>query len=128
MVSMSTRPVNFSNGSSTIIFSVIHKVSTVGAANYGQPVLYQRYSYGSFPGTSTLTTAGSGSFGGAPDYQAANADSDTRLQVTNLPNAASMPLGGMTYVTEIYTRHTLITPLDRFGITVPSSLYSIAYF
>ena len=59
---------------------------------------------------------------------AANSDSDTRLRVTNLPNAAQMPLGGMMYVTEIYTRHTLITPLDRFGITVPTSLYSIAYF
>jgi hypothetical protein len=39
-----------------------------------------------------------------------------------------MPLGGLTYITEIYTRHALITPLDRFGITVPQTLYSIAYF
>lgn len=128
MTSMSSRPVNFTDGSSKIIFSVVRKIDTVGAANYGQPVLYQRYVYGSYSGSSALTTSGSGSFGGAPDYQAANADSDTRLQVTNLPNAASMPLGGMTYVTEIYTRHTLITPLDRFGITVPQTLYSIAYF
>jgi hypothetical protein len=128
ITSMSSRPVNFTNGSSKIIFSVIRKVDTTGAANYGKPVLYQRYTYGSFGGSSALTTSGAGSFGGAPDYQAANSDSDTRLQVTNLPNAASMPLGGMTYVTEIYTRHTLITPLDRFGITVPTSLYSIAYF
>jgi hypothetical protein len=128
MASMSTAPVNFTDGSSTIIFSVVRKIDTVGAANYGLPVLYQRYSYGSFPGTSTLTTAGTGSYGGAPDYQALSADSDTRLQVTNLPNAASMPLGGMTYITEIFTRHTLITPLNRFGINVPTSLYSIAYF
>ena len=128
MTSMSSRPVNFANGSSKIIFSVVRKVDTVGAANYGKPVLYQRYVYGSYAGSSALTTSGAGSFGGAPDYQAANSDSDTRLQVTNLPNAAAMPLGGMTYVTEIYTRHTLITPLDRFGITVPQTLYSIAYF
>jgi Flp pilus assembly protein TadG len=128
MTTMSSRPVNFANGSSKIIFSVVRKVDTVGAANYGAPVLYQRYVYGSYSGTSALTTAGAGSFGGAPDYQAANSDSDTRLQVTNLPNAASMPLGGMTYITEIYTRHALITPLDRFGITVPQTLYSIAYF
>jgi hypothetical protein len=100
----------------------------VGAANYGVPVLYQRFVYGTYAGTSTLVTAGSGSFGGAPDYQAANSDSDTRLQVTNLPNAASMPLGGLTYITEIFARHALITPLDRFGITVPQTLYSIAYF
>lgn len=128
MASMSSRPVNFGNGSSKIIFSVIRKVDTVGAANYGKPVLYQRYVYGSYSGTSALTTAGSGSFGGAPNYQAANSDTDTRLQVTNLPNPSAMPLGALTYVTEIYTRHTLITPLDRFGVTVPTSLYSIAYF
>ncbi len=36
--------------------------------------------------------------------------------------------GGMLYVTEVYTRHPLITPLDRFGITLPQTLYSIAYF
>ena len=36
--------------------------------------------------------------------------------------------GGMTYITEVYTTHILITPLDRFGITVPGTLYSIAYF
>jgi len=128
ITSMSSGPVNFTNGSSKIIFSVIRKVDTVGAANYGKPVLYQRYTYGSFGGNSGLTTSGAGSFGSAPDYLAANSDGDTRLQVTNLPNAAAMPLGGMTYVTEIYTRHTLITPLDRFGITVPTTLYSIAYF
>jgi hypothetical protein len=128
MTSMSSRPVNFTNGSSKIIFSVVRKIDTVAAANYGQPVLYQRYVYGSYAGSSALTTSGTGSFSGGPDYQALNADGDTRLQVTNLPNAASMPLGGMTYVTEIYTRHTLITPLDRFGITVPQTLYSIAYF
>lgn len=128
MVNMSSRPVNFTDGSSKIIFSVVRKVDTVGAANYSKPVLYQRYVYGSYSGTSALATSGSGSFGGPPDYQASNSDNDTGLQVTNLPNAASMPLGGLTYVTEIYTRHLLITPLDRFGITVPQTLYSIAYF
>jgi hypothetical protein len=34
----------------------------------------------------------------------------------------------MLYVTEIYTRHDLITPLSGFGVTVPGTLYSIAYF
>jgi hypothetical protein len=128
MASMSTRPVNFNDGSSTIIFSVVRNIPTVGAANYNKPVLYQRYVYGSYPGTSALRTAGSGSFSGAPDYQATNADSDTQLQITNLPGNVTMTLGEMIYVTEIYSRHTLITPLDRFGITVPSTLYSIAYF
>jgi len=36
--------------------------------------------------------------------------------------------GGLLYVTEIFTTHTLITPFDRFGVNVPTTLYSIAYF
>jgi hypothetical protein len=31
-------------------------------------------------------------------------------------------------VTEIYTTHPTITPLANFGVTVPNTLYSIAYF
>jgi Flp pilus assembly protein TadG len=126
--SMSTRPVNFNDGSSKIIFSVIKNVATTGAANYDKAILYQRYTFGSFPGTSALSTAGTGSYGGGPNYVAANSDGDTRLQVTNLPGGMTLTLGGMMYVTEIYTRHTLITPLDRFGVTLPQTLYSIAYF
>ena len=34
----------------------------------------------------------------------------------------------MIYVTEIYTKHALITPWDRFGFKLPETLYSIAYF
>ena len=128
MRNISSRPVDFTNGSSKLIFSVIKNVGTTGAANYDKAILYQRYEYGSYPGTSVLITAGTGSFGGAPNYVAANSDTDTRLQVTNLPGGMTLSLGGMMYVTEIFTRHTLITPLDRFGITVPQSLYSIAYF
>ncbi len=125
MSNMSSRPVNFTNGASTVIFSVIKNVATVGAANYNKPVLYQRYRYGSFAGASILNNSG-GSFGSAPDFQAANSDNDTSLQITNLP--ATMSLGGMLYVTEIFTRHPLITPLDQLGIPVPQALYSIAYF
>jgi len=127
MQGMSTRPVDF-NAGSKVILSVIRNVSTIGAANYNTPVLYQRYEYGSFPAVSKLIISGSGSFGPAPEYTAINSDSNTGLRVTNLPPAVGTTLGGMVYVTEIYTRHTLITPLDRFGVTVPSSLYSIAYF
>jgi Flp pilus assembly protein TadG len=126
--SMTTRPVNFNDGSSKIIFSVIKNVATTGAANRDKAILYQRFVYGSYPGTSVLSTAGAGSYGGAPNYQAVNSDNDTRLQVTNLPGGMTLTLGGTTYVTEIYTRHPLITPLDRFGVTVPQTLYSIAYF
>jgi Flp pilus assembly protein TadG len=126
MVSMSTPPVAF-GPSATIIFSVVKKGATTGTTNYNKDVLYQRYSYGSYAATSRLTTAGSGSFGPAPDYIANNSDSDTRLQVTNLPANLVAP-GGMVYITEIFTSHPLITPLSGFGVTVPTTLYSIAYF
>ncbi len=126
MRSMSTRPVNFDT-SSKVIFSVIRRVATTGASNFNKDVLYQRYEYGALSATSQLTTRGTGSFGPAPDYQAANSDNDTSLQLTNLPSNLLIT-GGMLYVTEIYTTHTLITPFDRFGISVPSTLYSIAYF
>ena len=98
-----------------------------GFRNFGRPVLFQRYEYGGLPAASTLTTVGTGSFGGAPDYTAVNPNTDASLQITNLPSGI-MINGGMLYVTEIYTRHTLLTPFDRFGVTVPNTLYSIAYF
>jgi hypothetical protein len=44
-------------------------------------------------------------------------------------------LGGMVYVTEIYSPHVSITPLSNFNFPgswdfslLPASLYSIAYF
>jgi hypothetical protein len=125
MSNMSSRPVNFADGSSTVIFSVVKNVATVGASNYGKSVLYARYRYGSYSGSSTLNNSG-GSFGSAPDYEAVNSDNDTSLQITNLPT--TLAPGDMLYVTEIYTKHPIITPFDRFGITVPQTLYSIAYF
>ena len=122
---MSSKPVNFTNGSSKVIFSVVKKVATVGATNYNKAVLYQRYEYGSCSGSSILNNSG-GAFGASPEFQAANSDSDGRLVVTNVP--ATLALGGMLYITEIYTRHPLITPFDRFGVQMPQTLYSIAYF
>ena len=134
MVGMATRPVDFNMGSK-VILSVIRNVSTIGAANYNTPVLYQRYEYGSFPAASKLTISGSGSFGPAPEYQALNSDSNTGLQVTNLPPSVGTTLGGMVYVTEIYSPHVSITPLSNFNFPgswdfslLPASLYSIAYF
>ena len=125
MANMSSRPVNFNNGASKVIFSVIKNVSTTLAPNYNKPVLYQRHVYGTLAGSSMLNNSG-GTFGPSPEFQAVNSDTDTSLQITNLP--ATMALGGMLYVTEIYTSHPLITPLDRFGIQIPQKLYSIAYF
>ena len=63
-----------------------------------------------------------------PDYQAANADSDTGLQLNGLPSGLVVGAGSMIYVTEIFTKHELITPFDKFGVKVPDVLYSIAYF
>jgi hypothetical protein len=123
---MSARPVNLPSNSK-VIFSVIMNPATTGTTNYGQPILYQRYEYGSIAGTSHLSTSG-GSFGGAPDYTATNPNGDAGLRVTNLPASVSIPIGGMVYVTEIYSNHPLITPFNNFGVTVPSTLYSIAYF
>jgi hypothetical protein len=135
MKNMSNRPVNFDNGSSKIIFSVIKRVATVGASNYNRDVIFQRYEYGTLAKSSALQFSG-GSFGAAPNYEANNSDGDTGLQVTNLPPNLTT-LGGLLYVTEIYTRHTLITPLQPVtnllcgncgGISMPNTLYSIAYF
>ena len=124
---MSTRPVNFDDGA-TLIFSVLKKVGTTGAPNYDRVVLYRRHTYGTLSAQSVLTTRGAASFGGAPNYEASDSDNDTNLQIANLPAHVDMVRGGLLYVTEIYTRHDLITPLDRFGVTVPNRLYSIAYF
>jgi Flp pilus assembly protein TadG len=128
LTSMSSLPVDFTNGSS-VIFSVVRMGATQGTANNNALVLYQRRQFGTFSGTATsqVNSAG-GSFGGAPDYQANNADNDTSLQVTGLPANLIVLPGGTIYITEIFTTHTWITPLSNFGIMVPQTLYSIAYF
>ena len=69
-----------------------------------------------------------GTIGGPPDYKAANSDSDAGLQVTGVPANLVTVRGGMIYITEIFTRRPRKTPLDRFGVSVPETLYSIAYF
>jgi hypothetical protein len=126
MKGMSSRPVNF-DSSSRVIFSIILNPGTTGVANYGRPILYARYSYGAIPGASHLSSGG-GSYGPGPEYTATNPNNDTSLRITNLPANVLVPVGGMVYVTEIYSSHTLITPFNRFGVTVPNTLYSIAYF
>ena len=87
MRTMSTRPVDF-NTRSRMIFSVLRKGSTTGTANYDQVILYQRYEFGSLTGTgvsSALRTRGTGAYQGSPDYEAVNADTDSRIQIANLP-------------------------------------------
>jgi hypothetical protein len=124
---MSSRPVNFDT-SSRAILSVIKRGGTVGTANYNQLVLYQRYEFGSGSGVSKLTTVGGATFGGPPEYTAPNSDTNTNLRLANPPNDLLSVPGGMAYVTEVYSTHRLITPLENFGVSVPDRLYSIAYF
>jgi Flp pilus assembly protein TadG len=127
MLSMATRPVNFAaGGQSKVIFSVVKKGTTVGTANYNKDILYQRHVVGggTVGGVSKLSASGSWT---GPDHTAASADTNSALQVTGLPPNLVGP-GGFVYVTEIYTKHTLLTPFDKFGVTVPAVLYSIAYF
>ena len=125
MRQLTARPLNLEDGSARIVFSVIRRNATPGAPNFGRDVLYQRHTYGGLAAESQLQ-GGAGAFGPAPDYRAVDPDTDTRLQISNLPVA--LPPGGMLYVTEVFTRHDRITPLDRLGIPVPERLYSIAYF
>jgi hypothetical protein len=127
MTAMSTRPVDFDTHSK-VIFSVLKKGARAGTANYDKIYLYQRREFGPLSDGSRLVTRGAGSFGGPPDYKAINPDTTTALQVTSVPASLIGPRGGMIYVTEIYTSHELLTPVRRFGLDVPRSLYSIAYF
>ena len=125
--SMSTKPVDFTDGSERIL-SVLKKGSVVGTANYDKVVLYQRYAVGTLGTASTLATAGPGSFGGAPDFKASNSDTDANLRITNLPANVDITLGGLLYVAEVFTNHVALTPLNKFGVTVPPTLRSIAFF
>jgi hypothetical protein len=127
MKSMETRPVDFADGS-RVIFTVLKKVATVGSANFDQVIAYQRHEYGDLASNSKLTMAGPASFGGPPNYSAPNSDNNVNLRITNAPADVVLVRGGLMYVTEIYTRHELITPLEEFGFSLPEILYSIAYF
>jgi hypothetical protein len=124
---MSSRPVDFDTRS-RVILSVLKRGARVGTANYDKIFLYQRHSFGALAANSKLTTLGVGAFGGAPDYNAINPDDTAALQVTNVPNDLIVPLGGVIYVTEVATTHELLTPLGSFGIALPTTVYSIAYF
>ncbi len=128
MTSMVNPPVNLSSGNSRLIFTVLTKCGS--GANYDYVIVYQRYQVGSLAASSAFTTQGpiSSAFGPAPDYIALNPSSNTNLRVTNVPSSLSINQGQFVYVTEIYSRHGLITPFSNFGISLPSTLYSIAYF
>jgi Flp pilus assembly protein TadG len=128
MIAVAEAPVDFGTHSK-VIFTVIKHVATTGAANYDRNIVYQRLERGAGSGTSQVTCAAcSGSFGSPPDYTAANSDNNTALQVTGGLSGGQLSLGSYLYVAEIFTTHPLLTPFDRFGVIIPSQLYSIAYF
>jgi hypothetical protein len=129
MRSMVNPPVDLSNDSSKLIFTVLTKYSS--GANDDRVIVYQRYEIGSLTAASAFITQGplsSASFGPAPNYIAANPSDDTNLRVTNVPASLALNQDQYVYVTEIYTRHAMITPFKSIGISLPSTLYSIAYF
>jgi Flp pilus assembly protein TadG len=127
MGQMETAPVDF-DSRSRIILTVLKKVGTTGAANYGHIIVYQRHQYGALSAASKLRMTGPAAFGGAPNFEAINSDNNTNLRVVDLPDHLDLINGGHLYVTEIFSTHNRITPLDRFGIAMPEQLYSIAYF
>jgi hypothetical protein len=128
MKTMSTRPLDLNGSQSRLILSVIRRGGTTGTPNYNRDILYQRHQIGGLSRASKLSTKGAVSFGPAPDYRATNPDTNTNLQITNLPPSVVLAPGGTIYVTEVYTSHSSITPLANFGVTLPDTLYSIAYF
>jgi Flp pilus assembly protein TadG len=135
MQSMANRPVDFSGSNSKLIFSVLTTCGTGSAfcssgSNSNHVILLQRYELGTLAASSKFLTLGSiaGAFKSAPYFDATNPGNNTNLQITNVPSNLTINAGQIVYVTEIYSRHPLITPLGNFGIRLPSTLYSIAYF
>jgi Flp pilus assembly protein TadG len=124
---MTTAPVDFTDGSQ-LVLSVLKKGSTVGTANYDKIVLYQRYAIGTLGTPSTLTTAGPAPVGAAPNFLTSNSDTNVNLRISNLPANVDMTRGGLLYVAEVFTQHAPLTPLDKFGVSMPATLRSIAYF
>jgi hypothetical protein len=127
---MATRPVNFDDGTSKLIFSVLKSVDNTSGSNYGKVVLYARHELGTTTGNpaSSLKTAGNPGKPPGPEYTTTNPDNNTSLQITNLPAGMTLAPGGMLYVTEVYSKHDPITPFDKFGVPLPKLLYSIAFF
>jgi hypothetical protein len=124
---MGTGPIDL-DSDTTIIFSVIKRGASEDTANYDTLVLYQRLEFGDGPGRSRLRTRGTGVFGDGPEYEAENSDDDINLQITNAPDGIVTSIGGLVYVTEVITVHNPFTSLSNFGVTLPTELYSIAYF
>lgn len=126
VVSAASQPITF-GAKGKLIFSVVTTGS--GGANLGKTIISQRLTLGSLSALSKLGNPPSSSYGSAPDYSANNLNNDTAIRVSGpLPNGLVLSAGQSIFLTEVYHRHDLITPFERFGFTVPSNLYASAFF
>ena len=129
MTSMVNPPVDLTSANSKLIFTVLTNYSGSGPNN-GKVIVYQRREIGSLTAASVFNGSLSSTLfdSSTPDYYAINPGANTNLQLAIVPANLVLALGQSVYVTEIYTRHSLITALDIFGVSLPTTLYSIAYF
>jgi len=126
LLAATTPPVAF-NAKGKLVLSVI-KLGESGA-NLNQPIISQRRIVGSLSANSVLGNPPTASYSGAPHYSAVNPNNDSSVRVSGaLPNGLTLAAGQSVYVTEVYTRHDLITPFEKFGVALPANLYASAYF
>ena len=125
MRAMNTRPINFDDGSSKVILSVLKRATRPDhqlRQDLPLPALRARH----LSGHQQVDHARRRQLLAA-QLRGRQLRRQFRPQPSGPANIVGVQ-GGLIYVTEIYTRDRLMTPLDRFGITVPSTLYSIADF
>ena len=126
LLAATTAPVAF-NAKGKLVLSVI-KLGEAGA-NLNQPIISQRRVVGTLSANSVLGNPPTSSYSGAPYYTAVNPNNDSSIRVAGaLPNGLTLAAGQSVYVTEVCTRHDLITPFQKFGVTLPTNLYASAYF
>jgi TadE-like protein len=126
IVAAASHPVAF-GAKGRLVFSVI--TTGTGGANLNKAIISQRLALGSLSAPSKLGDPPASSYGPAPHYTAINSDNDAAIRVSGpLPNGLVLSAGQFVYLTEVYHRHDLITPFDRFGVTLPTNLYASAFF
>jgi TadE-like protein len=126
VVAGASQPVAF-GAKGRLIFSVI--TTGTGGANLAKPIISQRLTLGTLSAPSKVGDPPASSYGLAPEYTAVNPDNDTAIRVSGpLPNGLVLNSGQFIYLTEVYHRHDLITPFERFGFALPGNLYASAFF
>jgi len=126
LLAATTAPVAF-NTKGKLVLSVI-KLGDSGA-NLNVPIISQRRVVGTLTANSVLGNPPASSYSGGPHYTAVNPNNDSSIRVAGaLPNGLTLAAGQSVYITEVYTRHDLITPFQRLGVSLPSNLYASAYF